>query len=199
MLPQTDDFRCLKGVDRWLFEIQNELSSAQGEADVNRRPDPAPNHGGVYEQRFNDLSRTAVVHNGRELQSAGLREDDGDAILHWLQARLELIIATWRNDLRADLTRMIRQIEAVSSSETDWIRLRAYLDRVDPEFGSHLEGAAPGMSLLERKISLLMGCGMPDEEIARTLGQPAAEIAHSSQGIVARLTARTSGEAHATP
>lgn len=166
---------------------------------MNRRPDPASTHGGVYEQRYNDLSRTAAVHNGRELRSHDTRENSEDAKLHWLQARLELIIATWRNDLRADLTRMIRQIEAVSSSEDDWIRLRTYLERVDPEFGRHLEGAAPGMSPLERKISLLMGCGMPDEEIARTLGQPAAEIAHSSEIIVARLTAPTSGEAHATP
>lgn len=166
---------------------------------MNTRPDPASSSDGVYEQRITALERTTEVRYGRELRPIDARDDDGDATLRWLQDRLALIIATWRNDLRADLTRMIRQIESVSSSEQEWERLRKHLERVDPDFGRHLDGSAPGMTTLERKISLLMGCGMPADEIARTLRQPAAEIAHSSGIIVARLTARTSGEAHATP
>lgn len=186
--------------NRWLFEIHIELSSAQqqGEADVTTRPGPSPPGDGTNEQRLKASAREGG-RDGREARPLATGVDEPGELPGRLQARLKLIIASWRHDLRADLTWMIRQIESVSSTEWEWQRLRRQMERVDPEFGRHLEEMAVDMSRIERKVSLLMGLGLPAEEIARTLGRTIADIANIESAIAARFSPQTSGVDNATP
>jgi len=105
----------------------------------------------------------------------------------------------WRQDIREDLTRIIRQIESVSSSNRDWQQLRMHLQRIDPEIGRLMEGIASGLTPIEQKVSLLIGLGLPTDEIARTVRRPASEITRISTLIADRLQASTRGVDHATP
>lgn len=127
---------------------------------------------------------------GRELETTSPSEAADESIsMTWTKARLALIVATWQNDLRADLTRMIGQIERVSATEGDWAILQHHLAAVEPDFAEHIEQGYPALTLLEKKISLLMGLGLPVAEIARTLRQKETAVARCTRQIQGRLAA----------
>lgn len=94
---------------------------------------------------------------------------------------------------------MITQIESVSSSEWEWQRLRRQLETADPDYGRRLDEISSEMTRLERKVSLLMGLGLPIEQIARTLRQPAGDIEQICAAVSVRLAEQLSGAEHATP
>jgi len=152
----------------------------------------------MHEERIS-APRMVVGRYGRELRTPNSGDDNGAETLRWLKASLALIIATWRHDLRADLTWMITQIESASSSEWEWQRLRRHVEEADPDFARHLDRLLLGMTPIERKISLLMGLGLPADEIARTLRQPATTVAQIGGRIADRLGPRPSGVDNATP
>lgn len=139
-----------------------------------------------YDQRLRALEEI-IQRQGRELQAVAYRQDNNDDSGTWLKIRLGLIVATWQHDLRDDLSRIIGQLERISSPETEWEILRRQVASIEPEFAAHIEQEYPNMTLLERKISLLVGLGMPEGEIARMLKKPDDMIAFHTKQIRSKM------------